>query len=116
MTRPEFDCRVWGSLSGSPLVSTGRVDGPTGRSDVRLVLAEDSVLLREGLSRLLAEAGFDVVAVAGDGDGALQLVDKHRPDVAVLDIPLPPTHTDEGLRAACEIRLPSPAVGGLVLS
>jgi len=72
---------------------------------MRLVLAEDSVLLREGLARLLTEAGFEVVAVAGDGDGALELVGKHRPDVAVLDIRMPPTHTDEGLRAAFEIRL-----------
>jgi DNA-binding NarL/FixJ family response regulator len=83
---------------------------------MRLVLAEDSVLLREGLSRLLEEAGFEVVAVAGDGDAALELVDKHRPDVAVLDIRMPPTHTDEGLRAACEIRLHYPEVGVLVLS
>jgi DNA-binding NarL/FixJ family response regulator len=97
-------------------VSTGRVDCPTGRSGMRLVLAEDSVLLREGLSRLLEEAGFDVVAVAGDADGALQLVDKHRPDVAVLDVRMPPTHTDEGLRAACDIRLRYPEVGILVLS
>jgi DNA-binding NarL/FixJ family response regulator len=83
---------------------------------MRLVLVEDSVLLREGLCRIFAEAGFDVVAVAGDADGALQLVDKHRPDVAVLDIRMPPTHTDEGLRAAYEIRHRYPEVGILVLS
>ncbi len=83
---------------------------------MRLVLAEDSVLLREGLSRLLTEAGFDVVAVAGDADGALRLVEEHRPDVAVLDIRMPPTHSDEGLRAASEIRLRFPEVGILVLS
>ena len=92
------------------------VDGPTGRSAMRLVLAEDSVLFREGLSRLLEEAGFEVVAVAGDATGALELVDKHRPDVAVLDVRMPPTHTDEGLRAACDIRLRYPEVGILVLS
>jgi DNA-binding NarL/FixJ family response regulator len=83
---------------------------------MRLVLAEDSVLLREGLSRLLEEAGFDVVAVTGDADSALLLVEKYRPDVAVLDIRMPPTHSDEGLRAACEIRLRYPEVGILVLS
>jgi DNA-binding NarL/FixJ family response regulator len=83
---------------------------------MRLVLAEDSVLLREGLARLLTEAGFEVVAVAGDGDGALELVGKHRPDVAVLDIRMPPTHTDEGLRAAYEIRHEYPEIGILVLS
>jgi DNA-binding NarL/FixJ family response regulator len=83
---------------------------------MRLVLAEDSVLLREGLSRLFAEAGFDVVAVTGDADSVLELVDKHRPDVAVLDIRMPPTHTDEGLRAAFNIRLQYPEVGILVLS
>src|SRR5260221_3207766 len=83
---------------------------------MRLVLAEDSVLLREGLARLLTEAGFEVVVVAGDGDGALELVGKHRPDVAVLDIRMPPTHTDEGLRAAYEIRLQYPEIGILVLS
>jgi DNA-binding NarL/FixJ family response regulator len=83
---------------------------------MRLVLAEDSVLLREGLSRLLGEAGFDVVAVAGDAESVLELVDKHRPDVAVLDIRMPPSHTDEGLRAAYDIRLRYPEVGILVLS
>jgi DNA-binding NarL/FixJ family response regulator len=83
---------------------------------MRLVLAEDSVLLREGLARLLTEAGFEVVAVAGEGDGALELVGKHRPDVAVLDIRMPPTHTDEGLRAAYEIRRQYPEIGILVLS
>jgi DNA-binding NarL/FixJ family response regulator len=83
---------------------------------MRLVLAEDSVLLREGLLRVLEEVGFEVVAVAGDGGSALELVGKHRPDVAVLDIRMPPTHTDEGLRAAYEIRLQYPEVGILVLS
>jgi len=83
---------------------------------VRLILAEDSVLLREGLSRLLIEAGFDVVATAGDGEEAVRLVEECKPDVAVLDIRMPPSHTDEGLQAAHEIRRSHPEVGVLVLS
>jgi len=70
---------------------------------MRVVIAEDSVLLREGLSRLLAESGLDVVAAVGDGESALRVVEEHRPDVAVLDVRMPPTHTDEGLRAALVI-------------
>jgi DNA-binding NarL/FixJ family response regulator len=83
---------------------------------MRLILAEDSVLLREGLSRLLIEAGFEVVATAGDAEEAVRLVDRCKPDVAVLDIRMPPTHTDDGLRAAQEIRQTHPGVGILVLS
>ena len=67
---------------------------------LRVVLADDSVLLREGLSRLLEESGFDVVAQAGDADDLLRKVNAHRPDVAVVDIRMPPTNTDDGLRAA----------------
>jgi DNA-binding NarL/FixJ family response regulator len=83
---------------------------------MRLVLADDSVLLREGLTRLLQEAGFEVVGTAADGDGAVRLVKDLQPDVAVLDIRMPPSHTDEGLRAAREIRLHHRGVGILVLS
>jgi DNA-binding NarL/FixJ family response regulator len=83
---------------------------------VRLILAEDSVLLREGLARLLMEAGFEVVATGGDGEEAVRLVEECKPDVAVLDIRMPPGHTDEGLRAAHEIRRTHPEVGILVLS
>jgi DNA-binding NarL/FixJ family response regulator len=83
---------------------------------MRVVIAEDSVLLREGLSRLLAEAGFDVVAAVGDGEAVLRVVDEHRPDVAVLDVRMPPTHTDEGLRAALVIRRQWPDVAVLVFS
>jgi DNA-binding NarL/FixJ family response regulator len=74
------------------------------------------MLLREGLARLLAEAGFDVVGQAADGDELVALVDAERPDVAIVDIRMPPTHTDEGLRAARVIRARWPAVGILVLS
>ena len=83
---------------------------------MRVVLADDSVILRKGLARLLVEAGFDVVAQAATGQELLEQVEEHAPDVAVVDIRMPPTHTDEGLRAAHEIRARRPAVGILVLS
>jgi DNA-binding NarL/FixJ family response regulator len=83
---------------------------------VRVALADDAVLLREGLARLLGEAGFEVVGLAGDADDLLALVERTRPDVAIVDIRMPPTHTDEGLRAAKAIRERWPAIGILVLS
>jgi DNA-binding NarL/FixJ family response regulator/class 3 adenylate cyclase len=87
-----------------------------GGTPVRVVLAEDSVLLREGICRLLEEAGFDVVAQSGNGEDLLRHVAMHRPDVAVVDIRMPPTQTDEGLRAAATIRAEQPQTGVLVLS
>jgi len=83
---------------------------------MRVALADDAVILREGLSRLLVEAGFDVVGLAADGDALLELVERTRPDVAIIDIRMPPTHTDEGLRAAKVIRERWPEIGILVLS
>jgi DNA-binding NarL/FixJ family response regulator len=83
---------------------------------VRVALADDAVILREGLSRLLEEAGFDVVGLAADGDSLLELVERTLPDVAIVDIRMPPTHTDEGLRAAKVIRERWPQIGLLVLS
>jgi DNA-binding NarL/FixJ family response regulator len=83
---------------------------------VRVAIAEDSVLLREGLARLLDEAGIDVIAQCGDADDLLLKVRSYAPDVAIVDIRLPPTHNDEGLRAALEIRSKHPDVGVLVLS
>lgn len=84
---------------------------------LRLVLADDSVLLREGIARLLIDADFDVVAQAADLDELLDAVRTHRPDVAVTDIRMPPTHTDEGLRAAEAIRMEhGVGIGVLVLS
>jgi DNA-binding NarL/FixJ family response regulator len=83
---------------------------------VRVVLAEDSVLLREGVARLLQEAGMDVVGQAGDAEDLLRKVRAHRPDVAIVDVRMPPTHTDEGLRAAARIRADQPGCGVLVLS
>jgi DNA-binding NarL/FixJ family response regulator len=83
---------------------------------VRVAIAEDSVLLREGLARLLGEAGFDVCARCGDAEELLATVRSDPPDVAIVDIRLPPTHSDEGMRAALEIRSRYPSVGVLVLS
>jgi DNA-binding NarL/FixJ family response regulator len=83
---------------------------------MRVVIADDSVLLREGAARLLADAGIEVVGQAGDGEELLEAVRRLRPDVAVTDIRMPPTHTDEGLRAARTIRAELPGTGVLVLS
>jgi DNA-binding NarL/FixJ family response regulator len=83
---------------------------------VRVAIAEDSVLLREGVARLLGEAGLDVVAQCDNADDLLVEVRNDQVDVAIVDIRLPPTHNDEGLRAALEIRADHPAVGVLVLS
>jgi DNA-binding NarL/FixJ family response regulator len=81
-----------------------------------VVLAEDSVLLREGLVRLLDEAGAQVVAAVGDGDALVAAVVEHRPEVAVVDVRMPPTFTDEGLRAALQVRRDVPDTAILVLS
>ncbi|GAA4058324.1 response regulator transcription factor [Actinomadura miaoliensis] len=83
---------------------------------MRVILAEDSTLLREGLVRLLAEEGHEVPAAVGDGQALLDAVDADPPDVVVVDVRMPPTHTDEGLRAALEIRRRRPGIGVLVLS
>jgi DNA-binding NarL/FixJ family response regulator len=83
---------------------------------VRVILAEDSTLLREGLIRLLVEEGHEVPAAVGDGEALLDAVAEHRPDIVVADVRMPPTHTDEGLRAALEIRRRWPGTRVLVLS
>jgi len=83
---------------------------------VRVVLADDAVLLREGIARILEDAGFEVVGQAGTADELLLKVRSYDPDVAVVDIRMPPTHTDEGLHAAREIRTKHPKCGVLVLS
>lgn len=83
---------------------------------MRVAIAEDSVLLREGLARLLDDAGFEVVAQCGDAEDLLLKVRSYAPDVVIVDIRLPPTHNDEGLRAALEIRSKRPDIGVLVLS
>src|SRR5262245_16572186 len=83
---------------------------------MRVVIAEDAVMMREGLARLLADHGHDVTAAVGDGPALLDAVAADPPDVAVVDIRMPPTHTDEGLRAALELRRRHPEVGVLVFS
>src|ERR671925_116961 len=83
---------------------------------MRVVIADDAVLLREGAARLLAEAGFEVVAQAGDADDLLRKVRAHKPDVAIVDVRMPPDNSDDGLRAALTIREELPGVGILLLS
>jgi DNA-binding NarL/FixJ family response regulator len=83
---------------------------------MRVVIAEDSVLLRAGLTRLLADAGEEVVATVDNADELLTVVERHKPDLCVVDVRMPPTHTDDGLRAALQIRARWPAIGILVLS
>jgi DNA-binding NarL/FixJ family response regulator len=83
---------------------------------VRVVVADDAVILREGLARLLVEAGFEVVGQAADADELLDQIEATAPDVAIVDIRMPPTHTDEGLQAAAAIRARHPRIGILVLS
>ena len=90
--------------------------GRTGRGPLRIVVADDAVLLREGLVRLLAEDGHQVVAAVGDGPALVEAVLRHRPDVSVVDVRMPPTHTDEGLRAAITARQRLPGAPMLVLS
>ena len=83
---------------------------------MRVIVAEDSVLLREGIARLLGERGFEVVGQAADADDLMRKVGAHRPDIAIVDIRMPPTNTDDGLRAALRIRGEHPDTGVLVLS
>jgi DNA-binding NarL/FixJ family response regulator len=83
---------------------------------MRVLIADDSLLLREGVARLLVEAGFEVVGQAGDAEGLLREVAEKKPDVAIVDIRMPPTHTDEGLRAARQLRSRYPSLGVIVLS
>ncbi len=83
---------------------------------MRVVVADDAVLLREGLVRLLTENGHEVAAVVGDGPALVQAIVAHRPDVSIVDVRMPPSHTDEGLRAAVEARQRVPGSPVLVLS
>jgi DNA-binding NarL/FixJ family response regulator len=83
---------------------------------VRVVIAEDSVLLREGIARLLEESGFEVAGQANDAEELLRKVGAHKPDIAIIDVRMPPTHTDEGLQAAHRIRAEHPGTAVLVLS
>ncbi|GGW52526.1 DNA-binding response regulator [Streptomyces galilaeus] len=103
------------SLTSDHIVP-GTPSGPTARDPLRIVVADDAVLLREGLVRLLAEDGHEVVAAVGDGPALVEAVLAHRPDVSVVDVRMPPTHTDDGLRAAITARGQLPGAPMLVLS
>jgi DNA-binding NarL/FixJ family response regulator len=107
-----FQLNIPGLPSRFPPLSTAR----KGFRGLRVVLADDSVLLREGIARLLEDAGFEVVAQGGTAEDLIRHVGMHKPDVALIDIRMPPTQTDEGLRAAKEIRERWPDTGVLVLS
>jgi DNA-binding NarL/FixJ family response regulator len=85
-------------------------------SAVRVVVAEDDVLMREGIARLLTEGGFEVVATAGDAEALLRRALAHKPDVVIADVQMPPGREDDGLRAAIELRRQRPEIGVLVLS
>lgn len=98
-------CHHFAAMTGTP-----------SRGALRIVLADDSLLVREGTARLLSEAGFEIVGQASDGDELRAIVDDAAPDVAIIDIRMPPTFTDEGLRAAAEIRTSHNHIGILVLS
>ena len=91
-------------------------DARGGGPRLRVVIAEDAAMMREGLTRLLADRGHEVCAAVADGGALLAAVARHRPDAAVVDIRMPPTHTDEGLRAALELRRRHPGTGVLVFS
>jgi DNA-binding NarL/FixJ family response regulator len=99
------------AIAGDPRSSAARPAGA-----LRLAIAEDSLLVRAGLARVLRDAGFDVVGVAAAAEQLLRLVERERPDVVLIDIRLPPTYSDEGLRAAAEIRRRWPSIALLVLS
>ena len=104
-----------------PLTPPGAASGPpppdgAARGRLRIVVADDAVLLREGLVRLLAEDGHQVVAAVGDGPALVDAVLRHRPDVSVVDVRMPPTHADEGLRAAITARSHLPGAPMLALS
>lgn len=104
------------SPSGSTHVARDYPPDASNGQAARIVIADDSLLLREGLVRLLSEAGFQVMGQAGDAEDLVRKVGAHRPDVALVDVRMPPTYTDDGLRAALEIRRRLPQVGVLVLS
>src|SRR5699024_4835764 len=89
---------------------------PPGDCPMRIVIADDAVLLRAGLERLLTEAGHEVVAAVGDGTALLSAVTTHQPDLAVSDVRMPPTFTDEGVRAAALIRQQDPGFKQLVIT
>jgi DNA-binding NarL/FixJ family response regulator len=103
-------------MTATAIERAGRQRGRGRGHRVRVVIAEDSVLLRDGIARLLEDSGLEVAGQAGDAEELLREVRARRPDVAVIDVRMPPTHTDEGLRAAHRIRAEHPETAVLVLS
>src|SRR5882672_2295212 len=99
-----------------PLRPRRHLGMPEGERAQRVAIADDDVLLRQGLAALLREGGYDVIGEASDADGLIELVRKEQPDIAIVDIRMPPTHTTEGLEAARTIREELPQVAILVLS
>src|ERR1035438_7951179 len=116
LRRPDDDHRGIAVLLTPREAAPGPPPGRVARGRLRIVVADDAVLLREGLVRLLAEDGHQVVAAVGDGPALVEAVLRHRPDVSVVDVRMPPTHTDEGLRAAITARSHLPGAPMLVLS
>lgn len=107
MARGCAKVRLRGSTARFPLVTV---------EPLRIVMGEDDVLMREGIARLLEDAGFEIVARAGDADDFTRKVRAHRPDLALVDVQMPPNRTDDGLRAAIALRKELPGLGVLVLS
>jgi DNA-binding NarL/FixJ family response regulator len=103
-------------LPSPPAAASPASGSPSSPRPIRAVVADDSVLLRDGIVRLLGEDGIEVVAAVGDADALLDAVAEQSPDLALVDVRMPPTHTDEGIRAAIEIRRRFPEVAVLVLS
>ena len=116
LRRPRIRARRPSSRAPASTSCSRAIESSPMSAPLRVVLADDSVLLREGLARLLEESGFEVAGQSGDAEDLLRKVGAHRPDVAVVDVRMPPSHTDEGLRAAHQIRADHPGVGVLVLS
>src|SRR5438105_8231328 len=110
MPHPRVSARLSGVAAELPAPTQGE------RTPIRVVLADDSVLLREGIASVLERKGFEIVGQSGTADDLLLKVRSYKPDVAIVDIKMPPTHTDEGLRVAKEIREKHPSTAVLVLS
>jgi DNA-binding NarL/FixJ family response regulator len=110
---PEAEGRTVEAVTGEPATA---VRGTGGGAPLRVVIGEDSVLLLAGLVKLLESAGFEVVATAGDGTALVEAVEREQPDLVIADVRMPPTHTDEGIRAALAIRGRWPGIAILVLS
>src|SRR5262249_47737334 len=111
-----WSCRARRDRGGSPSAALPPAARAEDGAAMRVVIAEDHLLTREGLSLVLTRAGLEIVAVAGDSEELVRKASAHRPDLVVADIRMPPTHTDDGLRAALELRERMPGLPVLLLS